>query len=424
VRPSSCQRGGHERFLSIGARIEVERIVTTSGNSQPSAALSAASKAVGPPETMRAAILREAGGPLTVEEIRTPKPSRGEILVRVAACGVCYTDLHVMKGEVGFVTPAVLGHEISGVVAEVGEGVPERLGLTVGSRVVGGFILPCGECEACVQGRDELCYTFFELNRLRGVLHDGRTRLRTVDGVDLGMYSMGGLAEYAVVPATGVAALPDGLPLEASAVLGCAALTAYGAVRRSADLRFGESVAVVAMGGVGSNIVQIARAFGASQVIAVDVSAEKLAAAGRIGATDTVNASQVDPVSAVRDLTHGRGVDVAFEALGLPSTFRQAADMLCDGGRLVAVGIADGAATADVEITRLVRRSQRIIGSYGARIRTDLPQVVQLNATGALRSSSTVTQSFDLADTQAAYTALANGEIAGRAIVRMTEGTS
>lgn len=369
------------------------------------------------PELMQAAVLPAPGGELTVTQVRTPAPGRGEVLVRVAACGVCHTDLHVIRDEVAFPTPAVLGHEISGTVVAAGKGVPDRRGLTPGSRVVGAFVMPCGECEACAAGRDDLCGPFFAMNRLNGVLYDGHTRLFTSDGSPLAMYSMGGLAEYAVVPAAALCRLPDGLPLASSAVLGCAAMTAYGAVRHAGDVRVGETVAVVAMGGVGSNVVQIARAFGASRVIAVDISATKLAAAADLGATDTVDGAAADPVAAVREATGGRGVDVAFEVLGTPATFTQAAGMLADGGRLVAVGIAAGKAAAQVEITPLVRRSQRIIGSYGARTRTDLPQVVALARDGALRPHETVTRSYPLARVAEAYAALANREIAGRAVI-------
>ncbi len=368
--------------------------------------------------TMRAAIFRGPGQPLVVERIRTPAPAADEVLIEVAGCGVCHTDLHVIKGEVGFVSPAVLGHEIAGTVVAIGSAVPAHLGLALGSAVVGAFIMPCGDCPACAAGRDDLCDSFFANNRLRGVMHDGRTRLFALDGSPIGMYSMGGLAEYAVVPATGVTALPSILPLENSAVLGCAALTAYGAVRNAADLRTGESVVVVAAGGVGSNILQVARAFGANPVIAVDISTDKLAAAAANGATHTVDGSQGDAVEQVRELTGGRGVDVAFEALGTPRTFRQASDMLRDGGRLVAVGIAAGTSTAEIEITRLVRRSQRITGSYGARVRTDLPEVVRLAAAGMINPHGTVSRTFSLDEADLAFRILAAGGITGRATIR------
>ncbi|RMF84231.1 MAG: alcohol dehydrogenase, partial [Nitrospinota bacterium] len=204
---------------------------------------------------MKAVVFKEMGSPMEVEEIPTPEPRTGEVLVKVRACGVCHTDLHVIKGEVKFPIPCVLGHEISGTVAALGPGVQ---GFTVGDRVVCSFIMPCGACHYCVRGQEDLCETFFSYNRLQGKLYDGDTRLRRPDGSPIWMYSMGGLAEYAVVPATDVFHLPEEVPFEEAAILGCAIFTAYGAVRNGADLRAGESVAVVATGGVGSNILQIA----------------------------------------------------------------------------------------------------------------------------------------------------------------------
>jgi len=266
-------------------------------------------------QTMKAAILESAPGGLRIEEIPIPEPLAGEVLVKVSACGVCHTDLHVMKAEVAFPTPAVMGHEISGTVAALGPGVA---GPPVGTKVVSAFIMPCGFCPACGAGRDDLCDSFFAMNRLKGTLYDGTTRLRRKDGTPIAMYSMAGLAEYSVVPATDVFPLVDGLPLEESAVLGCAVFTGYGAVRHAADLRGGERIAVVATGGVGLTIVQIAKAFGASQIIAVDVRDDKLDAAKKIGATDVVNSTKVDAVKTIREMTGGVGVDVAFEVLGRP----------------------------------------------------------------------------------------------------------
>ena len=363
---------------------------------------------------MTAAILEAPNTALRIERIPVPEPLAGEILVKVAGCGVCHTDLHVMKAEVAFPLPAVMGHEISGVVAALGPGVS---GPAVGTRVASAFIMPCGFCAACGAGRDDLCDNFFAMNRLKGTLYDGTTRLRRTDGSPISMYSMAGLAEYSVVPATDVFPLADNLPLEESAVLGCAIFTAYGAVRHAGDLRGGERIAVVATGGVGINIIQIAKAFGSSQIIAVDIRDDKLEAAQRLGATDVVNSTTVDAVARVRELTGGRGVDVAFEVLGIPQTFTQAFDMIRDGGRMVAVGIAPGKTTAPVEITRLVRRELRIVGSYGARTRADMPEIIRLAAHGIFRPETMVTQRFKLTEADAAYQALARGEIVGRAIV-------
>jgi S-(hydroxymethyl)glutathione dehydrogenase/alcohol dehydrogenase len=366
---------------------------------------------------MQAAVLDRVSGPLRIERIPIPQPRAGEALVRVHACGVCHTDLHVIKGEVAFPTPAVLGHEISGAVASLG---PGTAGPALGTLVVAPFIMPCGVCPLCEAGRDDLCEKFFGMNRLKGTLYDGTTRLQREDGTPVAMYSMAGLAEYAVVPVAGLFPVPPELPAVESAVLGCAVFTAYGAVKHAAEMRGGERVAVVACGGVGLNVIQIARAFGAAQIIAIDVRDEKLGIARELGATHTVNAAGAAPGDVTKQVfaqTNGRGVDTAFEVLGRPETFAQAVDLLGDGGRMIAVGIAAGRATAPVEITRLVRRGLRIIGSYGARTRSDMPEILRLAASGTFRLETFVTRRYPLAGAEEAYQALNRGEIAGRAVV-------
>jgi succinate semialdehyde reductase (NADPH) len=365
---------------------------------------------------MKAAVLEEVGGAMVLEEIPEPEPRHGEVLIKVAACGVCHTDLHVLKGEVGFPLPAVLGHEISGTVEAV---APDVTHVHFGDRVVSTFIMPCGYCQHCVRGRDDLCETFFALNRLKGVLYDGETRLHRSSGDPLAMYSMAGLAEYAVAPATAVFPLPEALDLHDACILGCAVPTAYGAVRHQAQLMPGESVAVIGVGGVGSNVIQVARVFGASQVIAVDISDEKLEAARRLGATDVVNASREDPVGAVRELTGGQGADVVFEALGRAETVLNAFQSVRDGGRLVVIGIAPGQESAPIEITRLVRRSITLKGSYGGRMRADVPALINLVAGGQLSTTQLITRRYGFDEVNVAYDALRQGQITGRAIVVM-----
>ena len=347
------------------------------------------------PDTMRAAVLRDYDKGLQVETIRTPRPKAGEVLIKVTACGLCHSDLHVIGGAIAFPLPAVLGHEVAGVIVELGPGT-EHTGLEVGQQVAGGFLMPCGQCRHCAAGRDELCEPFFELNRLKGVLYDGTTRL------------------YSLAP------VPEGVDPVSSAILGCAAMTGYGAVRRGADIKYGETVAVVAVGGVGSNIVQIARAFGASQVIAIDVADDKLEAVKAFGATATINSMTQDAREEVLKLTNGRGVDVSFEALGIPSTWSTALDVLADGGRMVPIGLGAGRQTAGVEINRTVRRSQSILGSYGARTRQDLPAVVDLAARGVINYDDLVTRRFSLDEAAAGYEALRNRAVQGRAVVDMS----
>lgn len=371
------------------------------------------------PETMRAAVLRDPAEGLRIEQIRTPRPKVGEVLVKVSACGMCHSDLHVLGGAIAFPMPCVLGHEVAGEIVEVGPG-NEYPNVAVGDKVAGAFLMPCGRCEFCAQGRDDLCEPFFGLNRLKGRLYDDTTRLFSTDGDEIWMYSMGGLAEYCVIPSTSVAKLTDEVDPVAGAILGCAAMTAYGAVRRGADLRHGETVAVVAVGGVGSNVIQIAKSFGARQVIAIDVSDEKLDDALQLGATHAVNSARQEVRAAVDEITGGRGVDVAFEVLGRPETWSTALEVIRDGGRMIPIGLGAGVQTSAVEINRTVRRSQSIIGSYGARTRQDLPEVVRLAAEGDINYRSIVSRRFSLDDVAEGYRLLHSGRIRGRAVVDMS----
>jgi S-(hydroxymethyl)glutathione dehydrogenase/alcohol dehydrogenase len=364
---------------------------------------------------VKAAVFDGTGPSLTIEDIPVPTPRRGEILLKVAACGVCHTDLHVLKSEVAFPVPAVLGHEVSGVVEEVGEGVEN---VAVGDRVVCSFIMPCGECRHCARGKEDLCEKFFAFNRLKGTLYDGDSRLARHDGTPLAMYSMGGLAEYCVVPASDAFAVPDGVGLEQVSILGCSSFTALGAMN-NAQLSLGDRIAVIAAGGVGSSIVQFASAAGVSQIIAVDIDDDKLAAVAALGATHTVNSATADVVAEVKALTDGHGVDVAFEALGNARTFATAMDILDDGGRAVVVGIAPAGTVGEVDLARMVRRKLEIHGSYGAKARTDMPALLRMVEGGIVSPEQVITRRYSLDRVDEAYQALARGEITGRAIIEM-----
>lgn len=370
-------------------------------------------------DTMRAAVLPEPGADLVIEEIPVPEPGPGEVLVKVQGCGVCHTDLHVIDGGVAFPTPAVLGHEMSGEIAKVHESVN---GFKPGDPVVTTFIMPCANCRFCFAGRSDLCETFFHMNRLRGTLYDGESRLRTRDGAPLAMYSMAGHAEYAVVPVTSVYLRPHDVDGADAAILGCAFFTAFGAVKHRAAMTAGERVVVVGVGGVGMAIIQVALAFGATDVVAVDLDDEKLGLASQNGATAVVNGASEDAVDSVRAVT-GHGMDVVFEAVGSPVTWAQSTEMLADGGRLVAVGIAGHGATAPIEITRVVRRSISIIGSYGARAPTDMPEIMRLVSRGMIDPSAVVTRYYELGEADKAYKQLGAGEITGRAIL-VPEGSA
>lgn len=365
-------------------------------------------------ETMTAAVVSAPDGTIGLETIAVPRPHHGEALVEVAACGACHTDLHVVKGEYTFPYPCVLGHEVAGHVVELGSGVE---GLDVGDRVVASFVMPCGRCGPCARGHDNLCERFFGINRARGHLYDDTSRLFRPDGQELAMFSAAGLAEYAVVPATSLFRVPAEVTLESASIIGCSVLTAYGAARHSANLLAGQTVAVIAAGGVGLGLVQMAKAFGAGRIIAVDIRRDKLEAARRLGASDVVDAADTDPVAAVRDLTGGRGVDAAFEVLGSPRTLEQAFMMTADGGSTVLVGVGVGDAAASIPLTYLLRHQIRIVGSYGGRPRTDMPVLLTMAASGQIDLDATISGRSPLGDVESVYRQLAAGDVVGRLLL-------
>ncbi|MCA1656290.1 MAG: zinc-binding dehydrogenase [Actinobacteria bacterium] len=363
---------------------------------------------------MRAAVLNHPGDRLEIHDVERDAPGPTEIAFAVAGCGVCHTDLHVLKGEVAFPTPCVLGHETSGTVIDVGRDVRH---LSVGDPVVCSFVMPCGTCRHCVRGSSDLCETFFAHNRLKGHLYDGTTRLHE-GGEPVAMYSMAGFAAEAVVPATAAFRLDSDIDLGSAAILGCSFLTAYGAVANVARVTPGEDVAVIAAGGVGLNVITLAAVFGAARVIAVDVDDAKLAKATELGATHIVNSGVHDAVDAIGEITGGRGADVAFEALGRPETFELAVAAVGDGGRAVMIGISPVGQTASLDITRLVRRKIQVLGSYGGRPGTDMPRILDLAARRVIDPAGMISRTYALDDVAEAFDDLDAGAIVGRALVR------
>jgi len=374
------------------------------------------------PATMKAVVWRGDSDPanMKIEELKMPVPKENEVLIKVRACGVCHTDLHVILGEVPFPKPGVLGHEVSGLVVGLGPGADESF---LNAKVMCPFILPCGKCRFCSIGEEDTCEPFFALNRGKGQLLDGTTRLCTTGGEDVAMYSMGGLAEYCVVPTTAVFKLPTHLATDLfaeSCILGCMFFTAFGAVHNAARLKKGESVAVIGCGGVGSAVIQIAKAVGAHPIIAVDLGEEKLQAAIGNGATHTVEATSDVPAE-IAKLTDGLKVDVCFEVIGLKKTFENAIMSVRDGGRAAYIGIADIKTKAEVPITHIVRRRISLNGSYGARAPTDTPKLLELAEAGGVDIVTPITRRFSLEDAAEAYKLLKNREIIGRAIVEVSK---
>ncbi len=300
---------------------------------------------------MRAVVFRSPEEAVHVERVDLAAPREGEVLIKVAGAGVCHSDLHVRRGDWDLPVPLVMGHEGSGVIEEVGEGVES---LQVGDHVVMSWVAPCGHCRYCLAGMDVRCETAADIVALKGTLNDSTSRL-SKDGRPLFHYlGTSSFAEHAVVPATGAIKVRSDAPLDVLCLVGCAVATGVGAVMNSAQVPPGARVAVIGCGGVGLNIVQGARLAGADRIVAVDLRRNKLELAEQLGATDVVMASD-DTAAAIARVVPG-GVDYCFDAIGLPATTEQAIASLALGGSAVIVGIPPAGHFARLDAQTLVDR--------------------------------------------------------------------
>lgn len=364
----------------------------------------------------RAAVFRGKDAGLRIEDVLVPAPGPGEVLLRVAACGACHSDVHKLEGHGTVPVPNVLGHEIAGVVEQVGPGVDA---FAPGDRVVCGFLVPCGECTDCARGRDDDCLVFRRRMQTEGVSLRGGPRFLLPDGTQVRGSGVGGLAEHTALPVTALAAAPDRVRLADAAVLGCAGLTAYGAVYRSAQLEPGETAVVIAVGGVGLCVTALAAHRGAGQVITVDLRPEALEVSKRFGATRTAHGTADDVRDAVLAATDGRGADVVFDTIGTAATLRQAVGLAGVGGRVVVSGLAGTDAPGEIDLVPFVRRRLRLVGSYAARTRRDLPALLDVVADGALDPADLISAHYPFDAAADAYAATASGGVLGRALIEI-----
>ncbi|MBI5583027.1 MAG: zinc-binding dehydrogenase [Deltaproteobacteria bacterium] len=322
-------------------------------------------------KTMKAARFYQVGQPLVIEEVLQPQPGPGEVLIRVKACGICGSDLHIVYEGVTPTAfqPIILGHEFSGVVAACGPGVS---GWQEGDRAAVNCIVSCGRCRNCRAGREQIC-----LER----------RL-------LGIHLNGGLAEFAVVPAENLVALPAGIPFDQGAILTDAVATPYHALTRRGRLVRGETVAVIGCGGLGLHAVQLARVLGAGLVVGLDVSETALDRARARGADRVIRNDQGDPAAALREATGGEGVDLAIECHGRPETIALAVAGLRIGGRAVIVGLG-AEPIACLPPTEFVRREIELLGSYAFTTR-EIAELVELVAGGQLNLAASVSRRISL----------------------------
>ncbi|MBI4337391.1 MAG: Zn-dependent alcohol dehydrogenase [Chloroflexi bacterium] len=354
---------------------------------------------------MKAAVLYEVNRPLAVEEIELDPPKAGEVRVRIAAAGICRSDLHFMKGEAKLKLPSVLGHEGSAIVEEAGPGVSS---VKPGDHGILCFVPNCGRCRFCLTGRSNLCDAHA---RTGANLFDGTTRLHKGAQRISHMGKVACFAQQAVVPETGCIPIPADVPMPQAALIGCCVTTGVGAAMFSADLRPGSTAAVVGCGGVGLNIIQGAKLLGASKIIAVDINEARLEFARKFGATDFVNPKDQDPVARIRELTDGQGADYTFEAFGSAETAELAYTAARKGGTVVIAGIAPVGDRAAVDLVNLVRDEKTLKGTYygSARPTVDMHTMLDLYLRGKLDLDDLVGRQYRLEDINEAFADLERG---------------
>ena len=362
---------------------------------------------------MTAAVLGGVGQRLQIGEAELAPPRDGEVLVKVAASGLCASDLNAIDGKRTLAPfPLVPGHEAAGVVTQTG---PRVTRLKAGDAVVMSIVPSCGDCPACVRGRRNYCQTAGRAMS-RGSLLDGSLRLSRRREPLHHFLTVSSFAQYAVVPESGAVAIDARMPLDRAALISCAVLTGVGAVRNTARVRPGSRVAVFGCGGIGLNAVQGARLAGAARIVAIDLTEEKLDLARRFGATDVVHAGQEDPAAAIGRLMGG--VDYAFEAAGREQTVQQAWLSLDVGGEAVVVGLMPHQATVTLSAGRFVNE-QVIRGCYfgSAHLQRDVPALVASYLAGNLLLDELITRRIGLDGLDDAFDALRAGKGARSVLV-------
>src|SRR6516164_2338253 len=352
---------------------------------------------------MRAAMFTETGGPLTIENVEPTPPGARDVVVQLGASGVCHSDLSLKNGYVGIMPGTILGHEGAGTVLEVGDEVTK---VKPGDRIVAAFIPACGECWFCLHDQSHLCDN--EMNvmmAMRGNRSDGSQYMA--------MTGLGTFAEAMTCNEQSIVKVDTSVPDAQLALIGCGVTTGVGAALNTAEVEPGSTVAVIGCGGVGQAVIQGARIAGAARIIAIDPVELKRDSALKLGATETINPSDGDPVAQVQALTGGRGVDYAFEVIGTPATVVQAFNMARNGGAAVAVGVSKFDQNIEIPSFPLVLGEKRLLGCvYGsAQVKRDFPKLVSLVEQGKLDLGSMVSRTMHLDEINDAFKAMQAGEV-------------
>ena len=358
------------------------------------------------PHSVRAVVARAKGEPVTVETIEVPDPGPGEVLVSVQACGVCHTDLHYREGAINDEFPFLLGHEASGIVEEVGDGVTD---VAPGDFVILNWRAVCGQCRSCRRGRPWYCFA----------THNA-TQKMTLDGVELSpALGIGAFAEKTLVHAGQATKVDPAARPEVAGLVGCGVMAGLGAAMNTGNVGRGDSVAVFGCGGVGDAAIAGSSLAGAHTIIAVDLDDRKLAIAREFGATHTVNSSTEDPVEAIRSLTGGNGVDVAIEAGGLPVTYEQAFYSRDLAGTVVLVGVPNPEMKIELPMIEVFGRGGSLKSSwYGDCLPSrDFPMLIDLHLQGRLALDRFVSETIGLDEVEEAFHKMERGEVLRSVVV-------
>jgi len=358
---------------------------------------------------MKAAVCREFGKPLVIEEVNLADAGPGEVRVKLSAVAICHSDISYADGSWGGELPAVYGHECSGVVEKVGTGVTT---VKAGDHVVVTLIRSCGHCHGCSTGNPVTCSTQFPL--------DAKSPITDAEGNSV-VQSMrtGGFAEFVLVHESQCVAIPPTMKMASASLLACGVITGFGAVTNTARMPAGSHVVVIGTGGVGLNAIQGAHVSGARSVIAVDIADSKVEAAKTFGATHGVNSLTGDVAARVQDITEGHGADYVFVTVGAKSAFDSSYGLLAKGGSVVLVGMPASGVMSEIDPGTMAAYSQNILGSKmgSARIQVDIPNLVDLYRQGRVKLDELVTKTYPLEQINEAIDAVKRGEALRNVIV-------
>ncbi|MFB0834436.1 S-(hydroxymethyl)mycothiol dehydrogenase [Arthrobacter halodurans] len=353
------------------------------------------------PHQVKAVVVKAKDEPVVIETITVPDPGPGEAVVDVLTCGVCHTDLHYKQGGIGDDYPYLLGHEATGVVSQIGEGVTQ---IAVGDRVILNWRAVCGECRACAKGQPQYCFN----------THNATQKMTLQDGTELSpALGIGAFAEKTLVAAGQCTKIDDDVDPAAAGLLGCGVMAGIGAAINTGEVKRGESVAVIGCGGVGIAAVAGARLAGATTIVAVDIDGAKLELAKGLGATHTVNSREEDPVEAIRKATGGFGADVVIDAVGRPETYKQAFYARDLAGRVVLVGVPTPEMALELPLLDVFGRGGSLKSSwYGDCLPSrDFPMLVEQYRLGRLDLDAFVSERIGLDQIEDAFEKMHRGAV-------------